>query len=94
MSLVASPSSLLHSPPTVHYASQSPMPSPTGSHRTSPFEKNVQGLLVPTDRSREDVEEKWLPRLGRLRIDREVVLEGYSLYLLRSWCFSLPCSNW
>jgi hypothetical protein len=45
----------------------------------------IRGLLVPTDRTREELEDKWLPRLGKLRVDREVELAGYSLYSLRTW---------
>lgn len=54
----------------------------------------ANGLLVPTDRSREELEEKWLYHLGRFRIHSEVVLPGYSLYSLRSWyvSFSHPRS--
>ncbi|CAD6576100.1 MAG: hypothetical protein TREMPRED_001578 [Tremellales sp. Tagirdzhanova-0007] len=38
--------------------------------------------------TREDLEEKWLPKLGKLRVEREIVLSGYSLYSLRPWHLS------
>jgi hypothetical protein len=44
------------------------------------------GLLVPTDRPLDEFEAQWLPRLGRLRVDREVEMRGYALYGIRSWC--------
>lgn len=47
-----------------------------------------QGLLIPTDRSLEELEERWLPLLGRLKVEREVVLHGYALYALRNWYVS------
>jgi hypothetical protein len=42
-------------------------------------------LLIPTDRTIDDLEENWLPRLGKVRVEREVRLTGYSLYGIRSW---------
>lgn len=42
-------------------------------------------LLIPTDRPLEEMEENWLPRLGRLRVEREIDLPGYALYGIRSW---------
>ncbi|EIW71183.1 hypothetical protein TREMEDRAFT_71084 [Tremella mesenterica DSM 1558] len=89
MTLVHSPTSFLVSPPShpqsfpTSASSRSSLPSPS-----SPLVKSIQGLLVPTDRPLEELEEKWLPRLGKLKVDREVVLPGYSLYLLRSWFLS------
>ncbi|BEI81264.1 hypothetical protein CcaverHIS002_0204240 [Cutaneotrichosporon cavernicola] len=46
------------------------------------------GLLVPTDRPLDEFEVHWLPRLGRLRVDREVEMCGYALYGIRSWYLS------
>lgn len=40
---------------------------------------------MPTDRTLEDLEENWLPRLGKLKVDREVRISGYTLYGIRSW---------
>ncbi|WVQ98166.1 hypothetical protein IAU59_005288 [Kwoniella sp. CBS 9459] len=48
----------------------------------------IDGLLIPTDRPVDDLEERWLGRLGRLRVEREVTLYGYALYSLRSWHLS------
>lgn len=48
-------------------------------------DKPPHGLLVPTDRSREELEERWIHHLGRFKVHSEVVLPGYSLYSLRSW---------
>lgn len=42
-------------------------------------------LLIPTDRSREELESKWLRRLGRFEIWGEEVMSGYSLYSMRKW---------
>jgi hypothetical protein len=47
------------------------------------------GLLVPTDREREEMEAKWLPLLGRFRVHSEISLQGYSLYSLRTWYVGL-----
>lgn len=44
-------------------------------------------LLVPTDRPLEDLEQ-WLPSQSRLSVKEEVVLSGYALYGIRSWCVS------
>ena len=80
------------SPPSLRHAiSPPPGLSPSGSRiqpSISPAKKdpNPNRLLIPTDRSLEELEEKWLPRLGRLRVDQEVVLYGYALYALRTWC--------
>jgi hypothetical protein len=62
----------------------SPSPVSKGKERE---EIPNNGLLVPTDRPREELEEKWLRRLGMggMRIHSEVELRGYSLYSLRSW---------
>jgi hypothetical protein len=78
-------SSLSLNSPTAPSRLPTPTPSPPAADRPSPFEKPVQGLLIPTDRSREELEEKWLPKIGRLRVEKEVVLPGYSLYFLRTW---------
>jgi hypothetical protein len=43
------------------------------------------GLLVPTDRDRDELEGKWLHTLGRFRVHSEMKLQGYSLYSLRTW---------
>jgi hypothetical protein len=43
------------------------------------------GLLIPTDRDRDELEGKWLNTLGRFRIHSEIKLQGYSLYSLRTW---------
>jgi len=43
------------------------------------------GLLVPTDRDRDELEGKWLHHLGRLKVHSELKLQGYSLYSLRTW---------
>jgi hypothetical protein len=43
------------------------------------------GLLIPTDRDRDELEGKWLHHLGRFRIHSELKLQGYSLYSLRTW---------
>ena len=84
MTSILSPVSL-NSPP-----SQTRRPSPSPSPTTSVdgprlVEKQVKGLLIPTDRSREELEERWLPKLGGLKVEKEVVLTGYSLYSLRTW---------
>jgi hypothetical protein len=42
-------------------------------------------LLIPTDRPLEELEDRWLPRLGKLRVREEIVLQGYSLYAVRTW---------
>ncbi|ORY30331.1 hypothetical protein BCR39DRAFT_564873 [Naematelia encephala] len=64
------------------------LPSPPLSPRVSEGQTKVQGLLIPTDRNRDELESKWLPRLGRLRVLKEVVLTGYSLFSLRTWYLS------
>ena len=43
------------------------------------------GLLIPTDRYREEMEGKWIHHLGRFRVHSELILHGYSLYSLRTW---------
>jgi len=43
------------------------------------------GLLIPTDRYREEMEGKWIHHLGRFRVHSELTLHGYSLYSLRTW---------
>lgn len=47
----------------------------------------AHSLLIPTDRPLEELEETWLPRLGkgRLRVAGEMRLPGYALYGIRSW---------
>lgn len=43
-------------------------------------------LLVPADREVEELEERWLGKLpGHLRVEREIRMEGYGLYSLRTW---------
>lgn len=56
-----------------------------GKGRELDVEVPPNGLLIPTDRERGELEEKWLGHLGRFRVHSEVVLHGYSLYSLRSW---------
>lgn len=81
----------LNSPASRHSA-QIPSPTspktgaayPSGTHGERTTTRRL-GLLVPTDRSQEELEEKWLPRLGRFKVEREVVLQGYALYALRTW---------
>ncbi|GMK54371.1 hypothetical protein CspeluHIS016_0109570 [Cutaneotrichosporon spelunceum] len=83
--------------PTASLASQStsvtPSQSTTITHRRHVSDptwdgSHPGGLLVPTDRPLDEFEAQWLPRLGRLRVDREVVLHGYALYGIRSWYLS------
>jgi hypothetical protein len=62
--------------------------SAPGDHSSSPIDRPAVGLLIQTDRSQAELESKWLPKLGRLRVDREVVLSGYALYSLRTWFLS------
>lgn len=50
--------------------------------------KQASRLLIPTDRTRAELEDRWLPRLGRVRIEDERVLSGYTLTCVRSWCLS------
>jgi hypothetical protein len=98
MSPLAAPSA--HSPQMVSLNSpasrhSSQVPSPTSPNTNAAHGANRAhgeratggrlGLLIPTDRTQEELEEKWLPRLGRLKVDREVVLQGYALYALRTW---------
>ncbi|WVO23894.1 uncharacterized protein IAS62_005251 [Cryptococcus decagattii] len=84
MSYVLSPSTLFPAPhantPTT--PSLSPSPSPNAEHLLRPSSK---GLLIPTDRAQAVLETKWLGMLGRLRVEREVILKGYALYSLRTW---------
>ncbi|OCF33863.1 hypothetical protein I316_04575 [Kwoniella heveanensis BCC8398] len=54
----------------------------------APVPRDGYGLLIPTDRPVDDLEERWLPKLGKLRVEREVTLHGYALYSLRSWHLS------
>lgn len=79
------------SPPTLFPASHantpttpslSPSPSPNAEHLLRP---SSNGLLIPTDRTQDVLETKWLGMLGRLRVEREVILKGYALYSLRTW---------
>jgi hypothetical protein len=65
----------------------SPFPRPTSriASPTSPTDSGPKGLLVPTDRTLEDLVENWLPGLGRLKVEKEVTLHGYALYALRTW---------
>jgi hypothetical protein len=52
------------------------------------------GLLVPTDRDRDELEGKWLHHLGRFRVHSEMKLQGYSLYSLRTWYGRFTTMNW
>lgn len=84
MSYVLSPSTLssvshANNPTT---PSLSPSPSPNTQHLLRP---SSSGLLIPTDRTQDVLETKWMGILGRLRVEREVTLKGYALYSLRSW---------
>ncbi|WVQ91793.1 hypothetical protein IAS59_005596 [Cryptococcus gattii] len=84
MSYVLSPSTLFpashaNTPTT---PSLSPSPSPNAEHLLRP---SSNGLLIPTDRTQDVLETKWLGMLGRLRVEREVILKGYALYSLRTW---------
>ncbi|GFZ47816.1 hypothetical protein JCM24511_05563 [Saitozyma sp. JCM 24511] len=85
------------SPPTSGPAARLPSPiitsspdvaSAPGDHSSSPIDRPAVALLIQTDRSQDELESKWLPKLGRLRVDREVVLSGYALYSLRTWFLS------
>ncbi|KIY32471.1 hypothetical protein I305_05040 [Cryptococcus gattii E566] len=87
MSYVLSPSTLFpashaNTPTT---PSLSPSPSPNAEHLLRP---SSNGLLIPTDRTQDVLETKWLGMLGRLRVEREVILKGYALYSLRTWFLS------
>lgn len=42
-------------------------------------------LLIPTDRPQEELEAKWLKKLGPFRVLREVELSGYALSSHRDW---------
>lgn len=66
-------------------ASTSPVPL------ASPQHPPKNGLLVPTDRPLDEFEDRWLPRLGRLRVDREVQMKGYALYGIRGWYVLFWC---
>ncbi|WVN89342.1 uncharacterized protein L203_104565 [Cryptococcus depauperatus CBS 7841] len=77
ISNAASPST----PANRFISSATPSPSP---HQSS----SSYVLLIPTDRSIHELKTKWISRLGRLRVDKEVVLKGYALYSLRSWFLS------
>ncbi|KAL0243554.1 hypothetical protein I308_105520 [Cryptococcus tetragattii IND107] len=84
MSYVLSPSTLF---PASHANTPttpclSPSPSPNAEHLLRP---SSNGLLIPTDRTQDVLETKWLGMLGRLRVEREVILKGYALYSLRTW---------
>ena len=80
MSFTLSPTSMSNFSPTPSTPSRfsSPYPSPASAH-------NKDGLLIPTDRPLEELEEKWLSKLGRLKVEKEIKLQGYALYSLRSW---------
>ncbi|WVR04726.1 hypothetical protein IAU60_001737 [Kwoniella sp. DSM 27419] len=88
MSFILSPTTISSFSPTTSNTSrfQTPSPSPSGTAPSRAIPSN--GLLIPTDRTLEELEAKWLGRLGRLKVDREVVLYGYALYSLRSWYLS------
>ncbi|TXT11833.1 uncharacterized protein COLE_02243 [Cutaneotrichosporon oleaginosum] len=92
--------SALSLPLSVPTSSRTPLPNPPVSatapqssvtHRASAPASRLgvpAGLLVPTDRPLDEFETQWLPRLGRLRVDREVEMRGYALYGIRSWYLS------
>ncbi|KAK8847532.1 hypothetical protein IAR55_005390 [Kwoniella newhampshirensis] len=83
MSFVLSPVTVSSLSPTPSTPSRFPTPAPSS---IGPAPTN--GLLIPTDRTLEELEGKWLSKLGRLKVDREVVLSGYALYSLRNWFLS------
>lgn len=68
--------------------------STTGSTSSANI-SDEPALLIPTDRKLQELESSagnsrssgisWLAQLGRLRVEREVVLSGYALYALRTW---------
>ncbi|WVQ75907.1 hypothetical protein IAR50_005542 [Cryptococcus sp. DSM 104548] len=90
MPQVLSPSAMSQtshtSTPITPYRTPSPF-SPISPAETRK-QQHGNGLLIPTDRDIDELEVKWLPNLGRLRVEREVVLKGYALYSLRNWFLS------
>ncbi|KAK6903592.1 hypothetical protein I203_107097 [Kwoniella mangroviensis CBS 8507] len=85
MSFTLSPTSISNFSPTPSTPSRFPSPAPAPSP-SSPSSQN--GLLIPTDRPLEELETKWLRKLGNLKVEKEVRLQGYALYSLRSWFLS------
>ncbi|WWC86774.1 uncharacterized protein L201_001653 [Kwoniella dendrophila CBS 6074] len=86
MSFTLSPTSIsTFSPISNSSTSKFPSPVPTPSP-SSPHTRD--GLLIPTDRPLDELEDKWLSKLGKLRVEKEVRLQGYALYSLRSWFLS------
>ncbi|WWD07525.1 hypothetical protein V865_005626 [Kwoniella europaea PYCC6329] len=85
MSFTLSPTSISNFSPTPSTPSRFPSPALTPSP-SSPSSQN--GLLIPTDRPLEELETKWLRKLGNLKVEKEVRLQGYALYSLRSWFLS------
>lgn len=92
--LVNSPITLSLNSPTNRSSSR--LSTPTTSPRPDTAFQG-EGLLVPTDRSVEELEADWIPLLGRLRVEREVLLHGYALYALRTWLvmfsYTLRCDE-
>ncbi|WWD21623.1 hypothetical protein CI109_106109 [Kwoniella shandongensis] len=87
MSFVLSPVTVSSLSPSTSTPSRLPTPT-SGPFSNEPGPIPNNGLLIPTDRTLEELEEKWLYKLGRLKVDREVVLSGYALYSLRNWFLS------
>nr|XP_019008341.1 uncharacterized protein I206_06900 [Kwoniella pini CBS 10737]OCF47122.1 hypothetical protein I206_06900 [Kwoniella pini CBS 10737] len=83
MSFTLSPTSISSFSPSPSVPSRfsSPVPSPSNA-------QTKEALLIPTDRPLEELEEKWISKLGRLKVEKEVTLRGYALYSLRSWFLS------
>lgn len=78
--------------PEVHLSPSGPAyAAPPDRPATSPrlsFDRPPNALLIPTDRPREELEDRILPRLGRLRVQGELILNGYILTCVRSWLLS------
>ncbi|WRT64661.1 uncharacterized protein IL334_001595 [Kwoniella shivajii] len=85
MSFTLSPTSISSYSPSPTTTSRLPSPTPAPSP-SIPVHRD--GLLIPTDRPLDELEGKWLNKLGRLKVDREVILPGYALYSLRTWFLS------
>ncbi|KAL1407262.1 hypothetical protein Q8F55_006680 [Vanrija albida] len=80
----------LQTPTHATHAAAAAAASPS-SVRSSPGPtQRGPALLIPTDRPLDELEETWLPRLGRgrLRVAAEIRLQGYALYGIRSWDLS------
>nr|XP_018265333.1 uncharacterized protein I303_01697 [Kwoniella dejecticola CBS 10117]OBR87491.1 hypothetical protein I303_01697 [Kwoniella dejecticola CBS 10117] len=86
MSFTLSPTSISNFSPSPSTPSRFSSPVPSPSSAAGPLSK--EGLLIPTDRPLDELEEKWLGKLGRLKVEKEVTLQGYALYSLRSWFLS------